>query len=347
MRDKTYRHLTTASCIGNMAKDYEDVEFKTIDGLVLRGWLFPAAKRGPAVVMTPGFNCIKEDFYPGFPQQFQKAGITVLLYDPRNTGTSSGFPRNDIDPTRQVEDYSDAHTYLATLSIVDPLRIAIWGVSFTGGTVLASAALDKRPCAVIAVAPIFYSDYITDGDRVRKKIIRDREAQILHGSPPFFISILESRGMVPVNSHIPVQSTTQSTNTTEITHNREGSTIQSYLRMALWQPVPLGLLPMVNPTPVMFLTPEHDYVSLTQVQLDIFETLKGPKRQHLALGREHVNVLMGEDMPALAKIQTDFLWQAAEGRLAGQANRTSKDQTNGELDGFLSAHQKSRAETSS
>lgn len=39
-----------------MAKDYEDVEFKTIDGLVLRGWLFPAAKRGPAVVMTPGVS---------------------------------------------------------------------------------------------------------------------------------------------------------------------------------------------------------------------------------------------------------------------------------------------------
>ncbi|KFY38192.1 hypothetical protein V494_04449 [Pseudogymnoascus sp. VKM F-4513 (FW-928)] len=324
-----------------MAKDYEDVEFKTIEGLVLRGWLFSAAKRGPAVIMTPGFNCVKEDFYPGFPQQFQKAGITVLLYDPRNTGASSGFPRNDIEPTRQVEDYSDAHTYLTTLSIVDPLSIAIWGVSFTGGTVLASAAIDKRPCAVIAVAPIFNSDYVTDGDKVRKKIIRDREAQILHGSPPFFISTLESRGMVPVNSHIAVQST----DSTGITHNREGSTIQSYFRTALWLPVPLGLLPMVNPTPVMFLTPEHDYVSLTQAQLDIFETLKGPKRLHLAIGREHVNVLMGEDMPALAKIQTDFLWQAAQGRLAGQSNGTSKEKKNGELDGFLSSHQKLRAET--
>ncbi|KFY02232.1 hypothetical protein O988_02305 [Pseudogymnoascus sp. VKM F-3808] len=324
-----------------MASTYEDVEFKTIDGLILRGWLFSAAKRGPAVVMTPGFNCIKEDFYPGFPQQFQKAGITVLLYDPRNTGTSTGFPRNDIDPTRQVEDYSDAYTYLMTLPIVDPSCIAIWGVSFTGGTVLASAALDKRPFAVIAVAPIFYSDYITDGNRVRKKIIRDRESQILHGSPPFFISILESRGMVPVNSHITVPST----NGSEITHNRDGSTIQSYFRMALWQPVPLGLLPMVNPTPVMFLTPEHDHVSLTQVQLDIFETLKGPKRLHLALGREHVNVLMGDDMPALAKVQTDFLWQAAQGRLPGQLNGDSKVQPNVELNGFHSAHQRSQAET--
>jgi hypothetical protein len=32
----------------------EDVEFKTVDGLTLRGWLFPADKKGPAIIMTPG-----------------------------------------------------------------------------------------------------------------------------------------------------------------------------------------------------------------------------------------------------------------------------------------------------
>jgi len=35
---------------------HEDVEFKTIDGLTLRGWLYPAASKGPAVVMTPGVS---------------------------------------------------------------------------------------------------------------------------------------------------------------------------------------------------------------------------------------------------------------------------------------------------
>lgn len=37
-----------------MTKAYEDVEFKTIDGITLRGWWFSAAKKGPAVIMTPG-----------------------------------------------------------------------------------------------------------------------------------------------------------------------------------------------------------------------------------------------------------------------------------------------------
>jgi hypothetical protein len=35
---------------------HEDVEFKTIDGLILRGWLYPAASKGPAVIMTPGVS---------------------------------------------------------------------------------------------------------------------------------------------------------------------------------------------------------------------------------------------------------------------------------------------------
>lgn len=32
----------------------QNVEFTTLDGLTLRGWLFPAPERGPAIIMTPG-----------------------------------------------------------------------------------------------------------------------------------------------------------------------------------------------------------------------------------------------------------------------------------------------------
>lgn len=32
----------------------QEVSFKTLDGLIIRGALYPADKRGPAVVMTPG-----------------------------------------------------------------------------------------------------------------------------------------------------------------------------------------------------------------------------------------------------------------------------------------------------
>jgi hypothetical protein len=35
---------------------HEDVEFKTLDGLTIRGWLYPASVRGPAIVITPGVS---------------------------------------------------------------------------------------------------------------------------------------------------------------------------------------------------------------------------------------------------------------------------------------------------
>lgn len=37
-------------------KGRKDVEFQTLDGLTLRGWLFEAAERGPAIIMTPGVS---------------------------------------------------------------------------------------------------------------------------------------------------------------------------------------------------------------------------------------------------------------------------------------------------
>lgn len=35
-----------------------DVEFRTIDGLTLRGWLYQASDRGPGIVLTPGVSLL-------------------------------------------------------------------------------------------------------------------------------------------------------------------------------------------------------------------------------------------------------------------------------------------------
>lgn len=35
-----------------------DAEFKTLDGLTIRGWLFPTAQRGPGMIMSPGVSTL-------------------------------------------------------------------------------------------------------------------------------------------------------------------------------------------------------------------------------------------------------------------------------------------------
>ena len=37
----------------------KEVTFQTVDGLTLRGWLYPAVDSGPAVIITPGVSLVR------------------------------------------------------------------------------------------------------------------------------------------------------------------------------------------------------------------------------------------------------------------------------------------------
>jgi len=294
---------------------------------------------------------VLESFPAGVPEEFQKAGITALVYDPRNTGRSGGFPRNDIDPVKQAEDYSDAFIYLSTQSMVDPKAIIFWGISLSAGIALSNAAVDRRIAAVIAVAPIFKFVPVkpADAQRLKSKLMKDRESQVSYGTPPYILPIMESLAEIPFNSHINANQDKEDgerkrkeeeeeqhrfTKAWEresddggdidpkITHNPYGTTIQSYHRMFLFEPVPLALVKQIDPTPVMFLTPELDQISPVSQQIEVFESLQGPKRQLIAPGKEHVYILNGPDMPSLVRWQIDFVWQVVRGRFRSTPRET-------------------------
>lgn len=37
-----------------MSPSREPIEFKTLSGVTLRGWLYPAEKRGPGIILSAG-----------------------------------------------------------------------------------------------------------------------------------------------------------------------------------------------------------------------------------------------------------------------------------------------------
>jgi pimeloyl-ACP methyl ester carboxylesterase len=298
---------------------------------------------GRRLIRTQQYNCTKDNFPPGAPEEFQRAGITAFVYDPRSTGKSGGFPRNDIDPFKQTEDYSDAFTYLSTLPVVDVKAVVFWGISMSAGIALSAAAVDRRIAAVIAIAPIFKFVPVTaaDAQRLKTKLMKDRESQTLHGNPPYMLPIGESLAQMPFNSHVNVnqdkedeerkakeeeerrqQAEVESGHDFDptLTHNPNGTTIQSYHRMFLFEPVPKAMVQAVAPTPVMFLTPELDTISPPEQQKEVFNSLKGPKRLHVAPGKDHIYVLHGPTMPMLMKWQIDFVWQVVRGHLTGAVN---------------------------
>ena len=71
------------SSISTKMAHHDEVEFKTLDGLTLRGWLYPASKRGPGIVITPGVSLSElwALFVPSIPLHVIQ--ITKALLDTR------------------------------------------------------------------------------------------------------------------------------------------------------------------------------------------------------------------------------------------------------------------------
>jgi uncharacterized protein len=135
----------------------EDIEFRTEDGLTLRGWHYaPDGVDGPAplVVMSHGYSAVKEMYLDDFAEHFAAGGLGVLVYDNRNLGASDGAPRGEIDPWQQIRDYRTAITWAGTQPWTDPERIGVWGTSYSGGHVLVVGALDRRVKCVVSQVPL-------------------------------------------------------------------------------------------------------------------------------------------------------------------------------------------------
>jgi len=135
----------------------KDIEFKTEDGIKLRGWHYLPEKRAgkvPIIVMAHGFSAVKEMYLDRFADAFAAAGLGALVFDNRNFGASDGEPRQEIDPWQQVSDYRDAITFAETLPETDLARIGIWGSSYSGGHVMVVGAIDRRVKCVVAQVPL-------------------------------------------------------------------------------------------------------------------------------------------------------------------------------------------------
>ena len=254
---------------------------------------------------------------PEVAQHFQRAGITALVYDPRSTGLSEGDPRNDIDPVKQVEDYSDALTFLSGLPTVDPAKLAFWGMSFAGTVSLCAASLDKRAKLVIAVCPMTEFRHTPEKlPKVLAKCMKDRESQA-KGNAPFYLPVLNETGENPAGFGIGVdqeQFAKVVRADKELAPNHVNrTTIQSYYKLVMWQPA--ALWPHLDPTPVMFVVPECDRLCPPEVQLRSFERLSGPKRCHVEPGRGHMDIVEGEHLTDLMQLQIDFVKDVMEGKL--------------------------------
>ncbi|KAI3327075.1 DltD N-terminal domain protein [Xylariaceae sp. AK1471] len=289
---------------------HEEVEFQTLDGLTLRGSLYIANPKSPAIILTPGFNVTKDVLLPRIAQYFQVHGITALVYDPRTVGSSDGMPRNDIDPALQARDYHDALTFLKNNGRVDPERIAYWGFSFSGTVALTAAALDKRPKAVVAVCPLTHWELDEKKWRgVMAKTMQDRESRI-SGNAAFSIPMVTDRGVNPAgfSSGMGANELSLVEEARKIPGFQLNTTIQTYYNIMMWSP--FKLLRYLSPTPVLLVSPEDDRISPLADQTElIYNQVGGPKQMHTVPGKGHMDVLDGDSFESVMGVQVAFIHQ--------------------------------------
>jgi uncharacterized protein len=132
------------------------VEFNS-KGSKVRGLLVtPDTGSGPfpVVVMAGGWCYVKEIVIPHYAEPIIKSGVAALMFDYRGLGESDGEPRQHIDPVGQIEDYKNAISFIMTQPEVDPNRVGIWGISYSGGHVLAVGGTDPRVKCIVSTVPV-------------------------------------------------------------------------------------------------------------------------------------------------------------------------------------------------
>jgi uncharacterized protein len=149
----------------SVAADYEDVAFRSTDGLLLKGWWFPVPSTDRAVVVVHGraANRIKSGFNPQKIAQFLLANrYSVLLFDLRAHGESEGlrYSLGQYEP----RDLLAAIEFVQHKLGVDRKRVAIIGESMGAGTAIMTVKAD--PAIGPVVADSAFADGVTVVDEV-------------------------------------------------------------------------------------------------------------------------------------------------------------------------------------
>ena len=125
-----------------LGTEFEDVQFRTADGLLLHGWYIPS-KNGAAVIAFPGRSGPQNQ-----ARMLARHGYGVLLFDRRGEGESEGDPNGFGWGGEQ--DLDAAASYLRSRPDVDPNRVGVIGLSVGGEMAIHAAAHSDAFAAVVS-----------------------------------------------------------------------------------------------------------------------------------------------------------------------------------------------------
>ncbi|MEO1190476.1 MAG: alpha/beta hydrolase [Pseudomonadota bacterium] len=275
-----------------------DIEFKTEDGITLRGWFYPGGAGAATVVMSHGFSATKEMHLDDFAAHFAGDGMNVLVYDNRNLGDSDSPLRGEIDPWQQIRDYRDAITYACSLEEVDATRIGIWGSSYSGAHVLVVGAIDRRVGCVVSQVPLI--DGLENARRLirsdlwaglRAGLLADREAR-WRGEAAGMIPVIAEDGVSPCV--LPTaDSAAFFANITKERETRWENAVTLRSVEAFTEYKPGAYIADLSPTPLMLVVARDDHLTPAGLALGAYEQAMEPKKLLLLPGG-HFDAYVGD-----------------------------------------------------
>jgi predicted acyl esterase len=262
----------------------------------------------PVVVMGGGWCYVKELIMPEYAEHFLGVGCAALIFDYRHFGESDGSPRQHIDPWKQIADYRsvvDAISYREDLGAwCDPERIGIWGISYSGGHVLAVGALDWRVKCIVSQIPViegWYNSMRAHGSvgfrELTALVHEERRARYLSGEHGTLPHSGDPKTEVVTWPHPETKPVFMKIKDESAPNHEHFSTIASV--EGVWAYDMNPYLSRILDTPTMMIVAEGDDLTMWEREIPAFQRIATTKKK-LFVQSESTHMTMYSDLSHLA-----------------------------------------------
>jgi uncharacterized protein len=265
--------------------------------------------------MAHGFSAVRDQRLDAYAERFAAAGLACLVFDYRYFGSSAGEPRQLLSIRRQLEDWRAAVAFARSIDGVDQDNIGLWGSSFSGGHVVATAAGDPRVRAVVSQVPFTDGLSVVNHLPVKANLrltfaaLRDQLRALLR-RPPLYVPAVGPPGSfaaMTAPEAEPGFNAMTSPGSTWV--NRFAPRVM--LRLILYRPY--AKLGSVR-APVLVLAAERDDTTPAAPAIKAAE--RAPNAQLVRLPLGHFDPYVGEQFEEVVTAQTEFLAHHLLGRHA-------------------------------
>lgn len=130
----------------DLGLDYEDVTFRTADGITIAGWYVPSqTETKKTIILLHGYPADKGDILPAMA--FLNKKYNLFLFDFRYLGRSGGT--YSTAGAKEVEDLKAAIKFLKSRDIQE---VGVWGFSMGGAVALMAAPVVPEIKTIVSEA---------------------------------------------------------------------------------------------------------------------------------------------------------------------------------------------------